>query len=293
MYQHTIDRARSVVSDEHIVSIIGRGHRKFLSECSNGNAPGIVIEQPNNLGTAPGVFLPTAYVLSANPEATIIFLPSDHFVHPEELFSRHMERSFDLAEKHCEHIILTAAVPDCAETEYGWIDPNRVWIDGSNSDNCGPMKVARFREKPDEKEARVLLRQGCLWNTMVMTVKAKTLWMIGRRCLPEMMHKLDAFLMVLRAMREERLDSKFEASALAGVYSDMASADFSRDILQHVSERIMALRMNGVTWCDWGRPERVTETLAILGRRPFFTADCLENAQDSSTLETNAVSKET
>ena len=45
---------------------------------------------------------------------------------------------------------------------------------------------------------------------MVITVKAKTLWAMGRRCLPEMMYKFDAFLMVLHAVRQGRLDPGFD-----------------------------------------------------------------------------------
>ena len=284
MFQHTIDRACSVVSEEHIVTIIGRGHRKFLAESANEHVPGVVLEQPRNLGTAPGVFLPTAYVLADNPEATVIFLPSDHFVHPEDRFCDHMIHAFELAEKYPDRIILAAAIPDRAETEYGWIAPSETRTEGSDAVTCGPMQVRRFREKPDVKEARALLRQGCLWNTMVMAVKAKTLWTLGRQCLPEMMYKFDAFLMVLRAVREGRLDPKYEASALATVYNDLAPADFSRDVLQHVPERSMVLPMDGVDWSDWGRPQRVAETLASLGRRPFFPPDCLENVLESATL---------
>ena len=93
-----------------------------------------------------------------------------------------------------------------------------------------------------------------------------------------------AFLMVLRAIREGRLDPKFEASALASVYNDLASADFSIDILQHVSERSMVLRMDGVDWCDWGRPQRVAKTLASLGRRPFFPPHCHEKVPKFAAL---------
>jgi mannose-1-phosphate guanylyltransferase len=254
-----------------------------LSESATEHVPGLVLEQPSNLGTAPGVFLPLAYVLADNPEATVILLPSDHFVHPENQFREHMIHAFDVAEKHPGQVILTGAIPDRAETEYGWIDAGTDWTDGSEALSRGPMKVMRFREKPEAKEARALLRQGCLWNTMVMTVKAKTLWTLGRQCLPEMMYKFDAFLMVLRAVREGRLAPKFEASALATVYNNLAPADFSRDIVQHVSERSLVLPMEGVDWCDWGRPQRVTETLAGLGRRPLFPSDCLENKRESVT----------
>ena len=283
MFQHTIDRARSVVSEEHVVTIIGRGHRKFLTESANEHVPGVVLEQPRNLGTAPGVFLPTAYVLAENPEATVILLPSDHFVHPEDRFCDHIIHACELAEEYCDQIILVGAIPNRAETDYGWIAPGKTRTDGSDTLAYGPKKVMRFREKPDVKEARVLLRQGCLWNTMVMTVKAKTLWTLGRQCLPEMMYKFDAFLIVLRSVREGRLDPRYEASALATVYNDLAPADFSRDILQHVSDHSMVLPMDGVDWCDWGRPRRVAETLASLGRRPLFPPDYFENVLESVT----------
>jgi len=102
----------------------------------------------------------------------------------------------------------------------------------------------------------------------------------GRQCLPEMMYKFDAFLMVLRAVRAGRLEPRYEGSALATVYNDLAPADFSIDILQHVSERSMVLRMDGVDWCDWGRPQRVTETLARLGRRPLFQSEHLGAAPE-------------
>jgi mannose-1-phosphate guanylyltransferase len=284
MFQHTIDRARSVVPEEHVVSIIGRGHRRFLAESAENDLPGLILEQPRNLGTAPGVFLPVAYVLAENPEATVLLLPSDHFVYPEDRFCDYTLRAFELAEKYPGQFILVGAIPDRAETEYGWIDPGTAWTNGIDAATHGPMKVMRFREKPDVNEASALLGQGSLWNTMVMTLKAKTLWALGRQCLPEMMHSFDAFRMVLCAIHEGRLDPKYEASALASIYNDLAHADFSKDLLQHVSGQSMVLPMDGVEWCDWGRPRRVTETLASLGRRPLFTADRLENLLESPTL---------
>jgi mannose-1-phosphate guanylyltransferase len=273
MFQHTIDRACSVVPRERIVTIIGRDHRKFLAESGDYHLPGLLLEQPTNLGTAPGVFLPTAYVLAENPEATVILLPSDHFVHPENRFCEHIVRAFELAEKHPDQIILVGATPDRAETDYGWISPGKPGAAGLRPLIHGSVPVAAFQEKPGGKAALALLQQGCLWNTMVIAASAKLLWRLGRQCLPEMMCKFDAFLLVLRAIREGRIDPKYEASALAGIYSDLAPADFSKDILQHVSGQSILLPMEGVDWCDWGRPQRVTETLARLGRRPLFPSE--------------------
>jgi mannose-1-phosphate guanylyltransferase len=189
-----------------------------------------------------------------------------------------------MAEEYHERMILVGAVPDRAETDYGWIDSGGPWTGNGDALRHEPMKVQRFREKPDLKEARALRRQGCLWNTMVITVKAKTLWALGRQCIPEAMCKFDAFLMVLRAVREGRLDSRFEARALASLYNDLGPADMSKDILAHVAGQSLVLRLEGVGWCDWGDPQRVTEALAGLGRHPSFPPHCLECPWESASL---------
>lgn len=286
MYQHTLDRARRVVPEKHVVTIIGRGHRKFLSDSIHAPSYGPVLEQPANLGTAPGVFLAVAYVLAEDPEATLLILPSDHYVHPEDRFCAIILLAIELAETHCDTIILVGAIPDRAETDYGWIAPGDRPGDGHNPQSRGAMQVMYFQEKPGGKAARAMLKQGCLWNTMVMTVKAKTLWALGRQCLPGMMCKFDAFLTVLRSVRNGRLAPGYEASALAKIYNDLAPADFSRDILQNVSSRSMVLRMEGVDWCDWGRPQRVSGTLANMGCRPLFPEDYLEAVLESQSLQT-------
>ena len=284
MFRHTMDRACSVVPGEHVVTVIGRGHREFLTEYENENMPGLLLEQPHNLGTAAGIFLAAAYVLAVNQEATVIILPSDHYVHPEGRFCTHINQAFELAEKHRDQIVLAAAIPDRAETDYGWIAPVKTHTEGEGPPVRGPMRVVRFQEKPDGEEARALLREGCLWNTMVIAAKARTLWLLGRQCLPEMMYEFDAYLRVLRGIRAGRLSPKFEAGALACLYSHLAPADFSKDVLQHVCDQSILLPMDGVDWCDWGRPQRVTETLARLGRRPFFSADRVEDAMECATV---------
>ena len=287
MLQHTLDRAHRIVSDGHVVTVIGKDHGKHFSESTRMQALDLVLEQPDNLGTAPGMFFPTAYVLADNPEAIVAFLPSDHFVHPEHLFCEQITEAYELVEKYKSKILLVGAVPDRAETEYGWIDPVRDSGHGNADKAHKVMNIVRFREKPDVREAQALFQQDCLWNTMVMVVKAKILWDLGRQCLPEMMYIFDAFLMVLRAIGEKRLESKFEMAALARVYKDLQPADFSRDILQHISERSMVMPMEDVVWCDWGHPQRVAATLSDIGRHPSF-----ETRQIGQTEETeNAITE--
>ena len=278
MFEHTIDRACSVVSEDHVVTVIGRDHRKFLDESTDKKPTGLLLEQPRNLGTAPGVLLATAFVLAEDPAATVVLLPSDHFVHPESRFCDHVNRAFELAEKHTDMLILVAAIPDRAETEYGWIDPSGSQMDARRTLPHGPTKVKHFREKPNVSEAHGLLQQGSLWSTMVVAVKALTLWSLARQFLPEMTYRFEAFLAVLRAVREGRIGAQYQAAALMRLYEELPAADFSKDILQRVSHLSMVLPMDGVDWCDWGHPQRVTETLARLGQRPIFESERLGSA---------------
>jgi len=279
MFEHTIDRACSVVSGEHVVTVIGRDHRRFLDESTDRKPTGLILEQPSNRGTAPGVLLATAFVLAADPEATVVLLPSDHFVHPESRFCDHLNRAFELAEKHKDMLILVAAIPDRAETEYGWIDPGGAQMAASSTLPRRPANVKYFREKPSENEARSLFQRGCLWSTMVVAVKARTLWRLAREYLPETSYRFEAFLSVLSAVREERLGARHEGAALIRLYKELAAKDFSKDLLQRVPHLSKILPMDGVDWCDWGHPRRLTETLARLGQRPLYEAKRLGPAQ--------------
>jgi hypothetical protein len=45
-------------------------------------------------------------------------------------------------------------------------------------------------------------------------------------------------------------------------------ANFSRDVLQELTGMLAVTTLTGVTWCDWGSPRRVIESLEQLGLRP-------------------------
>jgi mannose-1-phosphate guanylyltransferase len=272
MFEHTVDRARSIVPDDNIVSVIGPGHRKFLFGNEQEKVPGLVVEQPRVLGTAPGVFLPSAYVMAAEPGATILLLPSDHFVYPEERFCHHLTRACELVESCPDRLVILGAIPDRPETDYGWIAPHGGGPIVSLTTSRQAKRVLHFREKPGLLEADALFREGCLWNTMIVAVKANTLWKLGQQYLPDLLNRLSAFRALLRAFRSRGLFLDAEGEVLARLYDDLKAADFSRDFLQRAADQMLVLPMEGVEWCDWGRPARVTETLGRLGRRPAFEA---------------------
>jgi hypothetical protein len=94
----------------------------------------------------------------------------------------------------------------------------------------------------------------------VFVGKARTLVEAGRRSLPDLHAGLER--LVQAARRGARPDALRRASMA------LPRANFSRDILQDLPEMLAVRTLTGVTWCDWGSPRRVIESLEQLGLRP-------------------------
>jgi len=174
-----------------------------------------------------------------------------------------------------DRFILLGAVPSRPETDYGWIEssPHRAAVMGNGSENVvfrAAAQVEGFHEKLVQAVAEWLLSQGSLWNTMVIAAKVKSLRALGWRFLPPMMECFEILRRLLRAAGHQRVEEGSRREALDHVYRSMETADFSRAVLQRAGPWSMVLPMRQVEWRDWGRPERVVETLEFLGVRPAF-----------------------
>lgn len=275
MLQHTLDRAVRLVSEDQVITAIGHGQGIFLPRGGGPEVPGRVVEQPADRGTAAGVLLAATHVRERDPEATVLILPSDHFIHPDRAFCRHAAHACWLADRFQDRFVLLGAIAEGAETDYGWILPERR---RHSPMPFGPgyrvWPVAKFREKPDSVEAAGLLRAGGLWNTLVVAVKVRALWTTARRLLPNMFERFSFLHRVLRAVRKGRAQREREDEVVQDIYLDMKPADFSRDLLQHVAASTLVQVMDEVRWSDWGRPERVESTLrhGLPGRSPVGAA---------------------
>lgn len=284
MLQHTLDRAAQLVEPTRIVTVIGRGHEQFLPGALKSDFPGRMIVQPRNFDTAPGVFLPLTHVMAADPEATLLILPSDHFVFPEGPFLQHLETVLDQAERFPERLILVGVQPDQPTHDYGWIEPCLKDPQETPLQDPTLLKIEAFREKPSPQEAAEFFRRGFLWNTMIMGAKAKTLWKLGSRCFPEMLNRFELLRLILQGIREGTLDKSYEQRALNWIYSDLPAANFSRDFLQRSTDTLLVSVLDSIQWSDWGRPNRIEGSLERLGKKSFFSSHSPATLSQASCL---------
>ncbi len=266
MLEHTLDRADMLSEPEHKVTVIARSHRIQARPQFRQHHSGTVVEQPVNRDTAAGVFLPLTFVRARDPRATVVVYPSDHFIYPEERFVGAVRCAVSAVEKLGNKLVLLGVRPDAVETDYGWIWPGEQ-LGGGNGNGCSVNRVDGFYEKPSPDQAKAAFNEGALWNTFIFTAKVDTLWKLGWRHVPEIMPKFEKLC--------EYIDTPEQQKTLDDIYSEMPKRNFSSDLLTHAAGHIAVLAMEDVQWSDWGRPERIVNTLSGMGKQPAFPLRCL------------------
>jgi mannose-1-phosphate guanylyltransferase len=265
MFQHTLDRASRLTPPDRMVTVVAHSHRHEALAQLDGRGGNTILFQPANRDTAAGVFLPLTYIRARAPQATVVLYPSDHFVYPENRFLETVRGAVRIAESHPDRVVMLGVAPDRLELDYGWIQPGQSLADPPDEPG---QAVRSFLEKPDASQADAALRAGAFWNTLVFAANVDLLWMLGWQCVPDMMPLFDRL--------SQAIGGPEEGHALKAIYRDMPAKNFSSDLLQRVPEKLAVVELNGVLWSDWGKPERIAETLRRIDRRPAFPLTCLD-----------------
>ena len=264
MFEHTLDRATLIASPKRTVVVAARHHRHEMPDQRFANRLHKLIEQPINRDTASGIFLPLSYVRARDPQAMVVIQPSDHFVYPERRFVETIQQCVVAAEAMPDRLLLLGVQPDRLETEYGWIQRG-ARLKGTSTNPV--HAVSSFVEKPGVAQADAILRSGGLWNTLVLTATVDTLWKAGWTCFPDMMPLFERL--------GSAWDTPDEADILEDLYREMPQYNFSSHLLQRVPERVAVLELTDVLWSDWGKSERIAESIRRIGKIPAFPLDCL------------------
>jgi mannose-1-phosphate guanylyltransferase len=264
LFQHTLDRAAGLCDADHIVTLVAREHRREAWAALEGRVGGTVLLQPKHRQTAAEVFLSLTYVRARDPLATVVIYPSDHFVYPEHRFLESVKRAAWTAEWLPDRAIMLGVSPDRLELDYGWITPGEK-LDGSAQYQI--RTVGCYVEQPTVAQADAALAKGALWNTCVLAAKVETLWQLGWHCFPDLMARFERLEATIGTPQEVRI--------LDDIYQDMPAHNLFTELLQRVPDRAAVIEMSGVLWSDWGRPQRIANSLRRIGRQPAFPLECL------------------
>jgi mannose-1-phosphate guanylyltransferase len=256
MLEHTFRRAERLIPTERLFTVVNRSHLHHPEVRSQlVNRPyGTLVIQPENKETGPGILLPLMYVYKKFPDSNVVIFPSDHFILQENLFMDHVELAFGAVKRNPSILVLLGIQPREPEPEYGYIVPGRE----AHPSLC---EVLRFVEKPAPDAALKLIKQGGLWNTMVIVFKVKTLLDLVCRAAPEMYRFFaDIF---------DAIGTASELDAINHAYRQIEAMNFSKRLLENSSvehaSRLMVLAVRDVYWSDWGSEQRILRVLQKKG----------------------------
>ena len=165
--------------------VCGKDHAAAVREALPGLPAAHLIVEPAARNTAPAIALASVKALAADPQATLVILPSDHHIAMPEPFRAALSQ----AARACQDgTLMTLGIrPTRAETGYGYLQRGEARADGI-------FAVRRFVEKPDAATAQKYLEDGgYLWNAGIFVFRADAMLDALRRHQPKILDSLADF----------------------------------------------------------------------------------------------------
>jgi mannose-1-phosphate guanylyltransferase len=157
-----------VAHPEQTCAIVAEHHRRWWQALDLGIPSSNLISQPRNRGTATGILLPLLHIVHRDREATVLVLPSDHYVRNEDVLADSLRLAMAELERDRSRVILLGITPEEADPELGYIV-------AESDGRAGIGVVSEFVEKPNAATARALIARGGVWNSFIFAVGGQEL----------------------------------------------------------------------------------------------------------------------
>lgn len=239
------------------VVVVTRAHAPYYRPQVADLAPGRLVVQPCNRGTAPGVLYPLLRIAELAGDVPVAVFPSDHFVDDDRAFVGVVRDAVTAVTARPDLVVLLGVEAAEAETEYGWIEPDQppLAIEGQPV-----FPIRHFWEKPSAQLASSLFTRGCLWNSFVMVGWITAFIELIADALPELLRAFEPLGRVRGQSRED--------AVAARIYAMLPDLSFSERVLVPAAGRLGVLRVTGVQWSDLGNADRVLAWIRRTAWRP-------------------------
>ncbi len=238
LIEETSLRISPLADEERIYLVINRAHRELTREIFKDRRVQI-LEEPSGKNTAPCIGLAAIHIQRKWGNIPMAVLPADHFIGDEELFRAILRAGIELSQRG--GMVTIGIPPTKPETGYGYIKRGR------RCDSIGGQEifeVDRFVEKPDEKRARLYLKEGnYLWNSGIFIFRADVILREIGRYLPKLYQGL--------AEIDGVLDGDRYPATLERVYSNLESISIDYGIMEKTREPVYSITGN-FAWSDVG-----------------------------------------
>ncbi len=267
--RNTVERIKSLIEINNIYIITNNDYKNLILEDIPEISEKNIITEPDNKETATCIAYAALKFLKMDKDATMVVLPSDHFIDHNELFIENIASGIEICER--KRGLVTIGVPPLRpETGYGYIQFGERIASKTES-----YKVDRFTEKPNIEIAKEFIsRENFLWNTGIFIWRADIYLRELEKYLPKM-HK--CLSRIYQCLGEEN-----ETEVIKEQYSkiDGISVDFG--ILQKTRK---AYVIKGIfKWDDIGSFSSISRFLNFQSSNSFIGNIYLNDSENCSFI---------
>jgi mannose-1-phosphate guanylyltransferase len=248
LFQTTVERLEGLLPPERILVVTVAEQAEGLRE----QAPELPAEnfliEPAPRGTASVVGLAAVALRQRDPAAVMAVLPADHFIRNRDLFHLLIRVAVDVAEK--DYLVTLGITPTYPGTGYGYIQrgepiPERVIY---------PVYgVKKFREKPNEVQAREMLSTGDhSWNSGMFVWRVDAILAEIGRQMPELKSALEGIAAGWGGARRDEVIQR--------VWLDLENVTVDYGIMEH-ADKVAVLPAGGLDWSDVGSWDSLFDVL--------------------------------
>ena len=169
LLQATVDRIAAQIPAERTWVVTAAQHRDVSAEQLPALPANHVVGEPEGRDTAPCVGLGAALIAREDPDATILVMPADHVIEPEQEFRRAVHAAEQFAGDF-PHALMTFGIhPTFPSDGYGYI---HFGEEVAKRQGVAIRAAKEFKEKPKPPQAEQFVASGeYYWNSGIFVWK--------------------------------------------------------------------------------------------------------------------------
>ena len=182
MIECTIDRINGIIDNDKIYVVTNKIYTPIIKNILKIDDKHIFME-PLNKETATCIGLAAVKLLKKDFDATMVVLPSDHYIDGHENFEKMLVKGIQCAAEG-DFLVTMGINPTRPESGYGYIEKG-------DEIEKGFFRVKRFVEKPNADVAKSFIEKGSyLWNSGMFIWRADRLLKEIKKYIPELYKSL-------------------------------------------------------------------------------------------------------
>jgi mannose-1-phosphate guanylyltransferase len=239
LFQGTVERLEGLFPPERIMVVTVEEQYEMLRQQASHLPPENFLLEPMPRGTASVVGLAATVLRKRDPQAVMAVLPSDHFIRNRDLFFLILRVAIDVAEK--EYLVTLGITPTYPATVYGYIQRGELLTEKFA---YPAYEVLKFKEKPDDNQARQMLAShDHSWNSGMFVWRADTILDEIARQMPDLHASLTQI--------GTAWGTKEQDSVLTSLWAGLRNETIDYGVMEN-AEKVAVLPAGGLEWSDIG-----------------------------------------